>query len=308
MKNIINLSVLCLIWGINWVAIKISLEGFPPLTCAAVRFIITAAFMIVYVKVIKLPVSVNRRDFRVLLIAAFFTYAIDYGLIFWGEQYLSAGVTAIFFSTFVIFTALFSNFIFRSESFSWKKFTGLLVGFSGIVVVYLDQLLLTSFSHTVTLASAAVIVGGMAAAAATVIIKKFLSHPHPTVITYHQTWMGAAFLSLIALAMENPLDVRITPRVIWAMLYMSILASAVAFIIYYKLLKSMSAVSLSVIVYIIPLIALGADFLLLGEVIHWRSVLGMGIIFLGIWLTRSMKSALPPEPVGESGVSGKVSF
>jgi hypothetical protein len=65
-----------------------------------------------------------------------------------------------------------------------------------------------------------------------------------------------------------------------------ILASAAAFVVYYKLLKQMSAVSLSFTIYIIPLVALSADYLFYGEVLHLRSVMGMAIIFAGIWLSQ----------------------
>ncbi len=284
----LGLVFVCLVWGINWVAIKISLEGFPPLTSAAVRFLLASIAMLIYVKWKRIPLRVNRRDFWFLFITALLVYAVDYGLIFWGEQYLSAGVTSIFFSTFVLFTALFSNFVFKNEAFKWNTFTGLLIGLAGILVVFYDQLVITRFSLMVVLASAAVVIAAMCAAAATVMVKKYLPRMNHVLLSFHQVWIGTFFLLVIALGFENPGEIQLNGRVILAMLYMGVPASASAFVVYYKLLKQMSAISLSFTIYVIPLVALLVDFILLGEVISIRSAVGMFIIFAGIWVSQGI--------------------
>jgi len=281
-----GLVFLCLVWGGNWVAIKISLEGLPPLISAALRFLLATLVMFLYVKWKGLSLKVTRRESWLLPISAFLIYAVDYGLIFWGEQYLSAGVTSIFFSTFALFTAIFSNFVFKSETFDGYKYAGLLLGMSGILLVFYDQLVITRFSLMVILASIAVVVSAISAAAATVIVKKYLTHMNHVCLSFHQLWIGTFFLVLIAVITENPHKVQLSARVLMALVYMGILASAAAFVVYYKLLKEMSAVSLSFTIYIIPLVALSADYLFYGEVLHLRSVMGMTIIFAGIWLSQ----------------------
>lgn len=289
MKNItksLALVFLCLSWGVNWVAIKVSLEGFPPMTSAAVRFLLATVAMLVYVKWKRIPIAVTNKEFKFLAITALLVYALDYGMIFWGSQYLTAGVTSIFFSTFAIFTAVFSNFIFKNESFSWKKTSGLIVGLAGIFVIFYDQLAITQFDKMVVMASTAVITAAICAAAATVMVKKFMADMDPVKLTFHQTWMGAFFLLLWALMLENPMKSQVTTKMVLVMLYMAVVASAAAFIIYYRLLKDMSAVSLSFIIYVIPIVALLADFIFLGEVLEIRSFIGMMIIFSGIWLSQ----------------------
>jgi drug/metabolite transporter (DMT)-like permease len=286
LKQMFELIILCLIWGINWVAIKISLEGLPPLTGAGLRFLIATLVLFFYVKWKRVSLKVDAREFRLLGICAFLTYAIDYSLIYWGEQYLSAGVTSIFFSTFALFIAFFSNVIFKSEAFNWRKYTGILIGFAGILIVFLDQLLLTRFSLIVILASLALVVSAISAAASTVMIKKYFSGMNPISLSFHQLWMGTVFMVLLAVVAENPGKIRLNGRVVWALLYMGVLASAVAFMIYYNLLKRMSAVSLSLTIYIIPIVALVTDYFVYGEVLHLRSFIGMFVIFSGIWLSQ----------------------
>ena len=286
----LGLVFLCLVWGINWVAIKMSLEGLPPFISASFRFLLASIVLFLYVKGKRKRISlkVDKREFRFLAISAFLTYALDYGLIFWGEQYLSAGVTSIFFSTFALFTALFSNFVFKSETFDGYKYSGMLLGLVGILMVFYDQLLKTRFDLMVILASIAIVLSAAAAAASTVIIKKYLSRMNTVRLSFHQLWIGTVFLVLITGIAEHSSfhRVQLTPRVLLAMIYMGVIASAAAFLVYYKLLKQMSAVSLSFTIYIIPIVALLVDYLIYGEVLHMRSLVGMIIIFSGIWLSQ----------------------
>ncbi len=284
----VGLVFLCLVWGINWVAIKMSLEGLPPFISASFRFLLASLALFLYVKGKRISLKLNQRELRFLLISAFLTYALDYGLIFWGEQYLSAGVTSIFFSTFALFTALFSNFVFKSETFDGYKYSGMLLGLVGILMVFYDQLLKTRFDLMVILASIAIVLSAAAAAAATVIIKKYLSRMNTVRLSCYQLWLGTVFLVLITgIAEHSSLHrVQLTPRVFLAVVYMGVLASAAAFLVYYRLLKQMSAVSLSFTIYIIPLVALLVDYLIYGEILHMRSFVGMIIIFSGIWLSQ----------------------
>ncbi len=290
-KKFLLLGFLCIAWGSTWVAIKITLEGFPPLLAATARFTVAIVALYIYIKRKGFPLKPTAYEFRILIISAFLVYVLDYGLIYWGELYISPGVTSIFFATFAMFTALMSNFVFKNEQFQLKKFAGLLVGLLGILLVFYDQLIITQFKTMVILASAGILVAALAAAISMVVIKKFLPHMNTVTLSFHQTVIGTIFLLILGLIFEDPGKINISTRVVIAIVYMGTIASAVAFVLYYKLLKEMSAISLSLIIYIIPLIALITDYLFFGELISLRAVIGMLIIFTGIWLSRERRKA-----------------
>ena len=281
----VALVFLCLAWGINWVAIKVSLEGFPPMLGASCRFAIAVVPLYFYVKWKGVSLRMNGYQFKFLLIAAFLTYAVDYGLLFWAEQYLSAGVSSIFFSTFVLFTAVFSNFVFKNEPFNKNQYLGLLVGLVGILLVFYDQIVNTRYDFYVIIASAAVLVAALGAAVGTVVVKKYLSKMNTVALSFHQMFMGTIILALISLPFENVSQIHLNSRIVITMLYMGIVASAAAFLVYFKLLNQMSAISLSFIIYVIPIVALFADYVIYGEVLSLRAFIGMVIIFLGIHLS-----------------------
>jgi len=275
-------AFLCLVWGTTWVAIKISLEGLPPFLGASFRFTIALFLLAVYLLAKKISLKLPKKDLIIISISAFLMYTIDYGLIYWGEQYLSAGVTSIFFATFPLFTGILAIFLFKNEDFSWNKFTGLLLGLVGVTIVFLDQLLLTEFDTQVMLGSVAIIIGAAGGALSVVLIKKYLSSIHPVTLSFYQMLQGIIFLYVIGFSLESSREIVLSPRVIFSVIYLGAVGSALAFALYYWLLQKWSAISLSLIIYIIPLVALLMDYLILSEVIHPRAVAGMFIIFSGI--------------------------
>lgn len=282
----LGFGFLCLVWGSTWIALKISLEGLPPFLGAGLRFAVAAAILLLLVLVKRIPLKIKARELWLIVATGLLMYGADYGLVYWGAQYLTAGATAIFFSTFSLFTIIWSNFIFRQEAFSWHKFTGVAVGFVGILVVFFDQLIITRFNINIAMAAAAVIFGAAAGGAALVMVKKFLSKINPLLLTLYQMVTGIFILLVIGSTVEDLHLIRLSQRVVTAVLYLGIVGSALAFTIFYWLLQRLSAITLSLIIYITPLVALVGDYFFFSEVLPPRSVAGMAVVFLGIWLTQ----------------------
>ena len=280
-----TLAFLSLVWGTTWIAIKYSLEGIPPFLGATLRFslalIILAALALWRRTDLRLP----PRAFTPVVSSAILLYLLDYGLIYWGEQYLNAGVTAVFFATFPLFTALSSNLIFREERFDRNKIIGVLLGFAGTLVVFIEQVQATRFDARISLASLAIILSALAAALSLVITKKFLSEVNTLSLTLHQMLWGTLSLAVTGFFLGEFRAFELTLKVGAAVFYLGAFGSALAFVLYYQLLKKMSSISLSYIIYITPLVALGAGYLLLGETLTWQTLLGTGIIFTGVFFS-----------------------
>lgn len=287
--QILGFVFLSLLWGTTWLAIKFSLEGLPPFTGACLRFALASIILSFYVYLRKIPLKIKRREFWLLVVTAFLIYFIDYGFIYWGEQYLSAGVTAIFFATFIIFTAIFSNFIFKSEKFVWHKYIGALIGFTGILTVFYDQLVITKFSTKIILASIAILISAAGGAMSTVIIKKYLSRMNAFTLTFYQLIIGTLFLAFYSLLCEDLQKIQLNTRTILAVIYLGVFGSAIAFVVFYKLLKQVSAITISLIIYITPIVAVIVDYIFFGELLPLRSIIGMVVIFSGIWITQLNK-------------------
>lgn len=281
-----TLALLSLVWGTTWIAIKISVNTIPPLTGAAMRFALALLILFAVARMRGIDLTPPAGAFRAIFWSAFFLYPMDYGLIYWGEQYLNAGTTAVFFATFPLFTAVSANFLFRSEPFRWPPYIGLMLGFAGTTVVFFDQLDLSVTTGLTALAAGAVLLSALSAALSLVITKVHLGGMSSLSLTLHQMLWGTLMLAVLSgLAGEWP-DFRVTPGALAAVAYLGVVGSAMAFVLYYWLLKTMSAIALSYIIYVTPLVALVAGWLALGEVLSWQTLAGTVIIFTGIALSR----------------------
>ncbi len=284
--QVLTFLFLCIVWGTTWIAIKVSLEGIPPFWGASIRFGVAIVFLGIYILGKRISLRMQPRLFTVLAISAFLMYVLDYGLIYWGEQYLSAGVTAIFFATFPLFTALWSKFLIRGKQFPPNKLLGLVLGFLGIFIVFYHQLVITQFSMVVILGTLAIIVGAAGGALSTVLVKKHLQKVNHLSLSFLQMLIGVVFLLLIGAVSEDISQVHLNQRVVFAVIYLGGVGSALAFAFYYWLLKTTTPVTLSLIIYITPIVAVIGDYFFYGQVLSLRAVLGMAVIFAGIAMSQ----------------------
>jgi len=280
--KIVVFTLLCLVWGFSWVAIKVSLEGIPPFLGAGLRFLIAVPLLYLYLRLRRISVAVPSRIYLLVLITAILVYGVDYGSVYWAEQHLSAGVTAILFATFPFFTGIFSHFVVKSETLGINIYVGLLLGFLGVLATFYRELFGASPEGMVILATVAVVFGAVAAALATVLTKKYLTSINPGALTLNQTILGAALLLVIALTRRESSEATWGPRSLLALTYLGAIASALAFTLYYWLLQRMSAVTLASMIYILPIVAAVFEWILYGEVIRLSTLGGMILILLGI--------------------------
>jgi drug/metabolite transporter (DMT)-like permease len=203
-------------------------------------------------------------------------------LVYWGEQYLNAGVTAILFAVVPLATTLGSAFAFRTERFRYRQLAGIFVGLLGIVAVFLDPLVATGFSVKVTLAAVAIVVAAIAAAFNIVIAKRHLMHVGAVPLTLHQMLWGTLGLGIISAITGEWRHVHYSLGATLAVLYLGLAGSAAAFVMYYSLLRTMRASTLSTISYVTPLVAVFSGWIVLNESVSLRVASGVVAIFVGL--------------------------
>lgn len=286
MLQILGFALLCVVWGTSWVAIKFSLFGFPPFLGAALRFVLASAMLGLYLRLRRPNSNRTSGSLPLVIVTGVLVYVVDYGLIYWGEQFLSAGVTAIFFSTFPLFTGLISNFVFRSEPTRGSTYAGLAVGLTGVTVIFYDELARTAFDSAVILAALAILTGAASGAFSSVLVKKFLSTFDPASLSLRQMVIGSVALMSVGLLRGEAAQTTFDGRAVIAVVYLALAASALAFTLYYWLLQNISAITLSLVVYFTPLVAILFDWLLLGQVVTLQTLGGMSLVFLGVALSQ----------------------
>lgn len=283
MKSRLVWLLLCGIWGSTWLFIKLGLEDLPPLTFAGIRFIIASAILFGIVAVRRVPIPRRRSDWLLLAITGILAFTLNYGLLFWGEQYISSGLAALLQSTIPAFGLVIAHFYLPGERMTPAKIFGVIVGVAGVGVVFSNQL---SVAGPNALAgSAALVLGSACAAYSNVLVKARGQHLDPAIMAAGQMLFGLVPLLLIGIPREgNPLNYRWTPMAFVALFYLAIVGSVIAFLLYYWLIQNMDVTKTMLIALVTPVVAVILGMLVLGEKLDWRTLAGGAMIMSGIGL------------------------
>jgi len=142
MKARIVWLILCGIWGSTWLFIKLGLEALPPLTFAGIRFVIACAILFAIIRIRRIALPRARADWVLLALTGILSFGLNYGLVFWGEQYISSGLAALLQATLPAFGLVFAHFHLPGERLSWTKIGGVVLGVCGVGVVFSNQLVI----------------------------------------------------------------------------------------------------------------------------------------------------------------------
>jgi drug/metabolite transporter (DMT)-like permease len=299
--NTFLFSILCLIWGTTWLAIKVGLDDLPPFLSASLRFVIASSVLFLVKRNRWFRGEEGSKDQHLFyFMISFLWITLPYGLVYWGEQYVSSGLSAIIFATMPFYVAVMGHFWITGETLTVRKVLGLLVGFSGLLVIFFD----TTGEPTVyaLYGLVALALSPLTAAISNVLVKRRITHIDPVSMNAYVMVYGAVFLMASSLFLEWDQPYRFSGMAIFTLFYLGIMGSALAFVLYVYLLKTETALKMSLIVYITPVIALFVGWLFREETVTVMVVVGSVLVFLGIYLV-SRRDPVKSGP-GKSDDSG----
>ncbi|MCA1602145.1 MAG: EamA family transporter [Acidobacteria bacterium] len=290
MKSRLVWLLLCCIWGSTWLFIKLGLNDLPPLTFAGIRFVIAALILFALIAVRRDPFPRNRRDLMLLAVTGVLSFTLNYGLVFWGEQYISSGLAALLQSTLPAFGLIIAHFYLPRERMTLPRMAGALLGVVGVGVIFSNQLQVSG--PRALWGSAALVVSAFCVAYANVLVKAYGLNLQPAVLAAGQMLFGLVPLFLIGIPLEgNPLKFNWTPMAWISMLYLAIVGTVVAFLLYYWLIHNMDVTKTMLIALVTPVVAVVLGMLVLKEELHWRTLVGGVMIMAGIALIVVRRSA-----------------
>jgi drug/metabolite transporter (DMT)-like permease len=300
MKSRLVWIFLCCIWGSTWLFIKIGLEDLPPLTFAGIRFVIAAIILFFLIVVRRIKLARTRAEWSLLATTGVLAFTLNYGLVFWGEQYISSGLAAVLQATLPAFGLVIAHFYLPQETLTWAKLAGVLFGVMGVAVVFSSEL---SIAGPEALAgSVALVISAMCAAYSNVLIKARGMRLDPAMIAAGQMVFGLIPLFLISIPLEgNPINFRWTTMAVVALLYLAIVGTVIAFLLYYWLMKNMDVTKTMLIALVTPVFAVLLGMVVLDERLSWRTLLGSAMIMSGIALIvlrPRRKEKLTPQQIG----------
>ena len=275
--------VLCGIWGSTWLFIKLGLADLPPFTFAAIRFIIAVAIVFSIIRIRGLALPRARADWILLAVTGILSFGFNYGLVFWGEQYITSGLAALLQATTPAFGLVFAHFNLPGERLSWTKIGGVVLGVFGVAVIFSNQLAVAG--RQALAGCVALLLSSIFVAYSNVLVKKHGKNLNPAIMTLGQMLFGLLLLLAASITLEgNPLRYHWTPMAVIALLYLAIVGSVIAFLLYYWLILNMDVTKSMLIALVTPVVAVILGMIVLNEEFGWRTLAGGAMIMLGIAL------------------------
>ena len=272
-------ALICVIWGSTWLAIKVGLAGVPPFLAAGLRFALSAAIVGAVLAVRRQPIRLTRGDKACVWSLGILVFWLDYACVYWAEQYISSGLTAVLFSTMPLMTALLSAWWTRSETLTATKVGGIVVGIMGTALLFWPHERLGLMQALGMLATLA---GSLCAAINLVVMKKHGGQSDAFVLNFLGMSLGAACLLLMSALLEPWTTVTWSSSNVLALLYLAVFGSVIAFSAYYYLIRRMDATVVSLSTLIIPILALALGRVFLGETVSSTAILGIVTVLCGV--------------------------
>jgi len=283
------LLTLVVMWGSAFLLNQIALESFPPTTLAAFRLIIGAIVLIIAMWWYGISWHSNLKLLGYFLAMAVIGNALPYFLIAWGQQYVSSGLAGILMAVMPLATLFLAHFFIPSEPLNTHRVVGFAFGFTGIVILMGPQTLLEiSNAGSTLLAQLAILGGALCYALGTIIAR--LRPESDDLLTATMVLILAGLVTLpTSLLIESPWIKPTSIAAISAIALLGLIATGLATVVYFKLLRSAGATFLAQMNYLIPVWALAAGVVFLNEQVTPKTALALLVILFGIGISQSRR-------------------
>ena len=294
MKTRLVWLLLCCIWGSTWLFIKLGLADLPPLTFAGIRFVIACIILFSIIRIRRLQLPRARADWILLAASGILAFGLNYGLLFWGEQYISSGLAALLQATIPAFGLVFAHFHLPGERLSWARIGGVVLGVCGVGVVFSNQLAVAG--RQALAGCVALVLSSIFVSYSNVMVKAHGKNMDPAVLATGQMFFGLLLLLAVGIPLEgNPLKFHWTPIALIALFYLAVVGSVIAFMLYYWLVLNMDVTKSMLISLVTPVVAVILGMIVLDEEIGWRTFIGGAMIMMGIVFIVVRKARRKPD-------------
>lgn len=277
--DILLLIVLSTLWGASYTFIRVGVETIPPVTLIATRTLIAGLLLIVWMSVSGVAMPGSWVIWKRLFVQAFLNSVIPFTLIAWAEQYVEAGVATILNSTAPVFVFFVTWFLTKHEAVTTRKLVGVIAGLLGICLI-IGFSALNGLGDQV-LPQLAIVAATICYAGAAIYGRSFQGLS-PLVPAAGSLIAGAIVLIPISLIFDRPWALQPSFNSTAALLLLSVFSTAIAFVIYFRLVQTLGSVGTTSQAYLrVPIgVAIGAIFL--GESLSPTIWMGLGCVVIGV--------------------------
>ena len=274
------LILLAIIWGSAFFNIKIATYSYEPFTLALVRVIFASIPLVLLCKFKEIKIEAFTKNWKLYALIGLCNISIPFVLIAIGTSMINSYLAAILMSTTPLSGSILAHFFLKDEKLSLPKLFGVLVGFSGIVLLFFDKVIINSenyfYALITILGSTFYCIGGL-------LTLKLKNKKNENVTTSTTLW-SVIFLLPFSLIIETPWNSHPTMASTVSLLYLGTVATGFAWLIRFRILTVNGLVFQTQVAYLIPIFGIIFGYFLMDEIITWRVLLSLVIILTGIYI------------------------
>jgi drug/metabolite transporter (DMT)-like permease len=276
------LVALSVLWGGSFFFTGVAIRELPPLTIVFLRVALAAVILLTVLKAIGLRMPKDRSVWLAFLGMGFLNNVVPFCLIVWGQTHIASGLASILNATTPLFTVMVAHALTADEKMTGGRLAGVFFGLVGVVVM-IGPAVLDTFGTNV-LAQLAVLSAAVSYAFAGIYGRRFKRMGVPALATATgQVSASAIMLLPVVLVADQPWTLPVPHAATWgAMLGIAALSTALAYVLYFRLLASAGATNLLLVTFLIPVSAIVLGSLVLGETLQAKHFAGMLCIGLGL--------------------------
>lgn len=276
LKDWLAFIILSVAWGSSFFWIKIALEEIGPFMLVGLRLLIGLIFLAAYILYKKPEFPKQLKVWKVLFAVGMLNTAFPFLLISWGEQFIDSAVASILNGSVPLFSAVIAHYFLQDDRLTTSRVIGLLVGFAGVVILVTRDL--SSGIEGSLLGQGAVLLAAFLYAVAAVYIRRNTADVSPVVRALIPMAAADAMVWLAVPFAEAPLRFPQLPRTWIALLWLGIVGSFLAYLLYYYLVHSVGPTKATLITFTFPLVGLILGVAFLNEVLDVNLMLGGGLV------------------------------
>lgn len=278
----VMLITLATVWGGSFLFNAILVAELPVITIVAIRVTVAALALWGFVRVTGRKIPTSPQVWGALLILGVLNNAIPFSLIVQGQTQITSGLASILNATTPLFTILVAGFFLTDERFSVLRVLGVVVGFSGVILMVGPEALSglgDDFWAQLCALGAALSYGF-----ASVFGRRFRElRVDPVMVATGQVTMSSLVLWPIALWIDGPKDIMgLSFNAAASMFGLAVLCTSFAYILYFRILERAGATNISLVTFLVPISAIILGVLVLGERIFIKEIMGMTLIGMGL--------------------------
>jgi len=297
-KTLLAFAIIYFVWGSTYLAIRVGVREVPPLLLAAMRFLFAGLALYGWM-IAKGESSPTTREWKSASLLAILIFVFDYGLLFWAEQRVPSGIAAVVMATIPAFIAVAEIFVLRTQELTLRLTLALLIGIAGVAVLMSRSLNLGG-APVDRKGATALIFASISWSVATVIARKLPLPSSKVMSSGAQMLAGGVFLTLAAAVLgefRNFHPSAISLGAWLSLLYLIVAGSIIGFTAYVWLIHHESPTKVGTYAYVNPVVAVLVGYVLGGEALGTRTILGTLFILIGVIVittTKVKKSAVTP--------------